>query len=160
MLRYATRLVPNRGANNDTPCCKPQRGPMPVLTVIHSRSCRPCSGSSGPRARSCQTVRLNLDGQRPISSTYTVRSAAHSAKDLALAGFIDPASPLAITPVIHPNHGVPDLYSRRFWTAPVSGPYIIRRHGIDLFGQTPDLADNLAQGTTKGSRPQGVDRLR
>ncbi|MFK3889779.1 MobA/MobL family protein [Sphingomonas sp. NPDC079357] len=79
-------------------------------------------------------------------TTYTVAPAVPSSKDLALAGLTDPASPLAITPVIHPKDGVPDPKSRTFWTAAANALYIVRRRGMDLFGQTPDLADKLALG--------------
>lgn len=53
---------------------------------------------------------------------------------------------LAITPVIHPRDGVPDSRSRTFWSAVANACYIHRQNGVDLFGDTPDISDKLAQG--------------
>lgn len=78
-------------------------------------------------------------------TTYTVAPQA-STSPKALAILEDQTSPLAITPVIHPKDGVPDPKSRTFWSATANAHYIVRRRCTDLFGQTPDLADKLAQG--------------
>lgn len=53
---------------------------------------------------------------------------------------------LAITPVLHPRDGVPDPRSRTFWSAVANACYIRRQNGTDLFGDTPDISDKLAQG--------------
>lgn len=68
--------------------------------------------------------------------------------NLALATLgTEQATPLAITPVIHPKDGVPDPRSRTFWSATANAHYIVRRQGNDLFGPTPDLTDKLRQGS-------------
>lgn len=54
---------------------------------------------------------------------------------------------LAITPVLHPRDGVPDPRSRTFWSAVANACYICRQNGVDLFGDTPDITDKLAQGS-------------
>lgn len=54
---------------------------------------------------------------------------------------------LAITPVLHPRDGVADPRSRTFWSAVANACYIRRQDGVDLFGDTPDITDKLAQGS-------------
>lgn len=65
---------------------------------------------------------------------------------LAIASLLDPTPALTITPILHPQDGVPDPRSRTFWSAVANVLYIQRQRGADLFGPTPDLSAKLAQG--------------
>lgn len=48
-----------------------------------------------------------------------------------------------ITPVIHPQHGLPSDRSQTFWSATANALYIVRQNGEDIFGQTPGFAARL-----------------
>ncbi len=65
---------------------------------------------------------------------------------LAIASLLDPTPALSITPILHPQDGVPNPRSRTFWSAVANVLYIQRQRGTDLFGPTPDLTAKLAQG--------------
>ena len=69
------------------------------------------------------------------------------AKLAALSAFAaaTPQRPFDITPILHPQAGVPSDQSRTFWSATANSLYIVRRDGVDLFGPTPDFAGKLAR---------------
>lgn len=73
----------------------------------------------------------------PIS-TNSAKFAAISA--LAAA---PPQKPFDITPILHPQSGIPSDRSRTFWSATANALYIVRKDGVDLFGSTPDFAAKL-----------------
>lgn len=52
-------------------------------------------------------------------------------------------TPFAVTPVIHPQHGLPSPDSKTFWSATANALYIVRQDGEDLFGSTPGFANKL-----------------
>lgn len=53
---------------------------------------------------------------------------------------------LSISPILHPQAGVPNPVSRTFWSATANALYLTRRSGGDLFGATPDHSEKLAVG--------------
>lgn len=69
-----------------------------------------------------------------------------SAKLAAISAFATaaPQRPFDITPVLHPQAGMPSDRSRTFWSATANAAYIVRKDDIDLFGPTPDFAAKLA----------------
>ena len=52
--------------------------------------------------------------------------------------------PFDITPILHPQAGVPSDKTKTFWSATANALYIVRENGTDLFGPTPDFAAKLA----------------
>lgn len=89
--------------------------------------------------------------------TYMSRiqaSPADLARQEALAA-IQPKSPFEMTPVIHPQSGIPDPKAKTFWSAVANALYIVRQDGEDVFGtlafsgklaQCPDLVDHGRRG--------------
>lgn len=78
----------------------------------------------------------------------TSSNALRSTPDITPGGG-DPlaaTSGLVVTPVLHPRDGIRDPRSRTFWSAVANVCYIRRQRGVDLFGNTPDLSERLAQG--------------
>lgn len=58
---------------------------------------------------------------------------------------VQPQKLFDITPVIHPQHGLPSDRSRTFWSAMANALYIVRQDGEDIFGQTPGFAAKLTE---------------
>ena len=56
-----------------------------------------------------------------------------------------PSNTFDITPVIHPEAGIPSDESQTFWSATANSLYIVRENGTDLFGATPDFAAKLIE---------------
>ena len=69
------------------------------------------------------------------------------AKLAAITAFADaqPQRLFDISPVIHPQSGIPSEQSRTFWSATANALYIVRENGEDLFGATPDFAAKLSE---------------
>ena len=77
--------------------------------------------------------------------TYMSRiqaSPAENARQTAQTA-LQPPRPFEMTPIIHPNNGVPDPASRTFWSAVANALYIVREDGDDIFGPTPGFAAKL-----------------
>ena len=53
--------------------------------------------------------------------------------------------PFQITPIIHPQGGVPSDKSRTHGSATANALYIVREDGVDLFGPTPNFAAKLIE---------------
>ena len=89
--------------------------------------------------------------------TYMTRilaSPAEIARQEALAA-LQPQRLFEMTPIIHPQSGIPDPKSKTFWSAVANALYIVREDGEDLFGkvkfssrliQCPDLIDRGRRG--------------
>jgi hypothetical protein len=77
--------------------------------------------------------------------TYMSRiqaSPAENARQEAQAA-LQPQRLFEMTPIIHPNNGVPDPASRTFWSAVANAHYIVREDGEDIYGATPGFAAKL-----------------
>lgn len=75
-------------------------------------------------------------------ATATLATPAKLAATAALAA-THPQRLFDMTPIIHPQGGVPDPASRTFWSATANALYLVREDGEDMFGPTPGFAAKL-----------------
>ena len=86
--------------------------------------------------------------------TYMSRiqtSPAEASRQKALAA-VQPRRLFEMTPIVHPQGGVPDPKSKTFWSAVANALYIVREDGEDVFGKIGfssrlvDCPDLVARG--------------